>query len=51
MNTREEVLAWLSGELVELLEVEAGSITPQATLAELDVDLGRRRKLNRESSR
>jgi len=38
MNTREDVLAWLRAELVELLEIEPESVTPEATLADLDVD-------------
>jgi len=38
MNTREEVLAWLKAELVELLEIDGNSVTPDATLADLDVD-------------
>lgn len=38
MNSREDVLAWLRAELVELLEIDPASITPEATLADLDVD-------------
>jgi acyl carrier protein len=38
MQTREDVLAWLTDALVELLELDPATVTPEATLAELDID-------------